>query len=242
MKAGADMQDSRSEIVRERLRTPRAAAVAGILFAVFFSVTVVLIRLAVPEELAGPEAAEWVQARAGQISLALTLVPFAGIAFLWFMGVVRSRLGEHEDQFFATIFFGSGLLFLAMIFASAAIAGGILTSYSIAKDQLLQSGVITFGRAVMYTITNVYAIRMAGVFMFSLATVWLRTLVMPRALVLLTYALALLLLFASNFSLWLVLIFPFWVLLISVYILIVTFRAPQRALLQNVNDTTARER
>jgi hypothetical protein len=55
--------------------------------------------------------------------LALYLVPFAGIAFLWFIGVLRDRLGELEDRFFATVFFGSGLLFLAMLFASAAVAG-----------------------------------------------------------------------------------------------------------------------
>jgi len=94
------------------------------------------------------------------------------------MGVVRSRLGELEDQFFSTVFFGSGILFLAMMFASAAIAGGILASYAIESHALLQSGVITFGRAIMYTITNVYGDRMAAVFMISLATLWIRTHVM----------------------------------------------------------------
>ena len=42
----------------------------------------------------------------------MNLIPFAGIAFLWFIGVLRDRLGEQEDRFFATVFFGSGLLFL----------------------------------------------------------------------------------------------------------------------------------
>ena len=46
-----------------------------------------------------------------------------GIAFLWFIGVLRDRLGAQEDQFFATVFFGSGLLFLAMLFTAAAIIG-----------------------------------------------------------------------------------------------------------------------
>ena len=55
--------------------------------------------------------------------LALNLVPFAGIAFLWFIGVVRDRLGMYEDRFFATIFFGSGILFLAMFFAAATVLG-----------------------------------------------------------------------------------------------------------------------
>ena len=54
------------------------------------------------------------------------MVPFAGIAFLWFIGVVRDRIGEREDKFFATVFLGSGLLFVAMLFAAAAVLGGLI--------------------------------------------------------------------------------------------------------------------
>lgn len=209
---------------RQALRTPRAAAVAGILFALLFTTSIVLIRLALPESIdpAGTEIAFHEQA--SNISLALTLVPFAGIAFLWFMGVVRSHLGAYEDQFFATVFFGSGLLFLAMMFTAAAIAGGILASYAVLSSTLVESGVLNFARSVMYTITNIYAIRMAGVFMISLATIWIRTRVMPRVFVIITYLLALILLLAVNLSLWLILIFPGWVLFISVFILMVTLR------------------
>ena len=211
-------------LTRQAIRTPRAAAVAGIIFSVLFTTSMVLIRLAIPEELRVTNIGEWIQGNTATISLALTLVPFAGIAFLWFVGVVRSRLGTLEDQFFSTVFFGSGLLFLAMMFVSAAIAGGILSSYALFSDILIKSGVVTFARAVMYTITNVYGIRMAGVFMISLATIWIRTRVMPRVFVFLTYALALLLLVSSNLTLWLMLIFPAWVFVISVFILVISLR------------------
>ena len=77
---------------------------------------------------------------------------------------------------------------------------------------------------MMYTITNVYGVRMAGVFMISLGTIWIRTRVMPRVFVFLTYALALLLLVSSNLTLWLVLVFPAWVFVISVFILIISLR------------------
>ena len=214
-------------LTRQALKTPRAAAVAGIIFSVLFTASIVLIRLALPEELSGTNTAAWLQGNTATVSLALTLVPFAGIAFLWFMGVVRDRLGTLEDQFFSTVFFGSGLLFLAMIFASAAVAGGILASYAIAADTLTKSGVIIFGRAIMYTITNVYAIRMAGAFMISLGTIWIRTRVMPRLFVFLTYALALLLLVSSNLTLWLILVFPAWVFVISMFILIISLRGEQ---------------
>ena len=61
--------------------------------------------------------------------LALELVPFSGIAFLWFIGVIRSRLGHREDKLFATVFLGSGLLFVAMLFAGAAGIGALLSVY-----------------------------------------------------------------------------------------------------------------
>jgi len=211
-------------LTRQAIRMPRAIAVAGIIFSVLFTTSMVLIRLTLPEDLRGTNVATWLQGDTTTISIALTLVPFAGIAFLWFVGVVRSRLGDKEDQFFSTVFFGSGMLFLAMMFASAAIAGGMLGSYSIEADTLVKSGVITFGRAIMYTITNVYGVRMAGVFMVSLATIWIRTHVMPRVFVFLTYILALVLLISSNLTLWLVLVFPAWVFVISVFILIISFR------------------
>ncbi len=214
-------------LTRQALKTPRAAAVAGIIFAVLFTTSLVLIRLAIPEQLSGTNTATWLQGNTATVTLALTLVPFAGIAFLWFMGVVRDRLGKLEDQFFATVFFGSGLLFLAMTFASAAIAGGILSSYAISADTLTKSGVLVFGRAMMYTITNVYAIRMAGVFMISLATIWIRTGLMPRLFVFLTYALALLLLVSSDLTAWLILVFPAWVLVISIFILVESLRGEQ---------------
>jgi hypothetical protein len=218
------MMNPKVTLARQQLRTPRAAAVAGILFAVLFVISMALIRLVLPEDLSGPDAEAWLQAHTGLVSLALTLVPFAGIAFLWFEGVVRAHLGKLEDQFFSSVLFGSGLLFLTMTFTAAAIAGGIVASYAIAANQLLDSGVVTFGRAVMYTIMNVYAIRMAGVFMISLGTIWIQTRVVPRPFVFLTYALALVLLVTISFSLWMIFIFPVWVFVISVYILRVSLR------------------
>lgn len=223
----ADSADQRIPLTRQRLRTPRAAAIAGIIFAVLLTASIVLIRVSIPEELSGAATAESLRGTANLVSLALTLVPFAGIAFLWFIGVVRDRLGEFEDQFFSTVFFGSGLLFLAMIFASAAIAGGIILSYNLAATGAMGADVLAFGRAVMYTITNIYAVRMAGVFMISLGTIWIRTRVMPRLFVFLTYALALLMLVSINLSVWLILVFPAWVFVISVYILILSLRGEQ---------------
>ena len=205
-----------------RLTTPRAAALAGILFAVLFTTSLALLRNALPEDLATDST--WLEQGVNRVETALALMPFAGITFLWFVGVVRDRLGEFEDQFFSTVFYGSSLLFMAMVFVSMAIAGGILAG----ARKALENDVIIFGRDVMLQITNVYALRMAGVFMISLGTIWWRTGLMPRWLAATTLLLALCLLLVVNLSVWITLIFPGWVFLISVLILVVNYRYKHR--------------
>ena len=209
-------------LIRARLKTPRAAAIAGILFSLLLITGLVLFRLSVR---ADPfETGAWLKTSAHKVALALNLVPFAGIAFLWFIGVLRDRLGELEDRFFATVFLGSGLLFLAMLFASAAVAGGIIIAYDARPQGLLDSATFTFARAVTYETMNLYAVKMAGVFMISTSTLTIRTGITPRWIAFLGFACALLLLFSGRYIDWILLVFPLWVLLISIYILIDNFR------------------
>jgi len=219
------MTDAQTLSTRRKLKTPRAAAIAGILFALLYGASLALIRISIPADPAVESA--WLQTNSRTVALALNLMPYAGIAFLWFIGVIRDRLGDLEDRLFATVFLGSGLLFLALTFASAAQAGGLLSSYMIAPSTLVESGVFTYSRAVMYETINVYAIRMAGVFMISLGTIWMRTGLMQRDWAILTYALALVLLLSISYSLWVTLIFPIWVLVVSVYFLILSLREPR---------------
>ena len=214
-------------LTRSQLTTPRAAAVAGILFSLLLIASLVLIRLAVPQD--PQDAGDWLADGWKMVSLALNLLPFAGIAFLWFIGVVRDRLGEYEDRLFATVFLGSGLLFLAMLFASAAVAGGTIQMYGATPSMLIESGLYAFGRTVTYEIMNVYTMKMAGVFMISTCTLSLRTGIIPRWMAYLGLALALFLLFSLGFFDWAPLVFPLWVLLISVHILLANLRRPQDA-------------
>jgi len=165
-------------IIQARATTPRAAAIAGILFSLLLIASLVLVRISVP---ANPQdAGAWLSGGWKNVDLALNLLPFAGIAFLWFIGVVRDRLGQNEDRFFATVFLGSGLLFLGMLFTSAGIAGGIISLYGATPGMLIDSGIYNFGRTVTYEIMNVYTMKMAGVFMITTCTLSLRTGIFPR--------------------------------------------------------------
>ena len=177
------------DLIRSRLETPRAAAIAGILFSVLLIAGLLLFRLSVRADPL--EAGAWLKTSSNTIALALNLIPFAGIAFLWFIAVLRDRLGEFEDRFFATVFLGSGLLFVAMLFASAAIDGGIIIAYTAKPAELLDSSTYTFARAATYEIMNLYAVKMAAVFMITTSTIGIRTGIVARWLAFLGYASAL---------------------------------------------------
>ena len=92
---------------RTAIRSPRAAAVAGIAFSVLLTVALALVRIAVPSD--PKTVGDWLAdgGRRKAVAVALNLLPFAEIAFLWFIGVVRDRIGEGEDRLFATVFLGT---------------------------------------------------------------------------------------------------------------------------------------
>jgi hypothetical protein len=205
-------------LVGRRLTTPRAAAVAGIVFSVMLTTTYVLLRLSIPQN--PRDSGEWLSLHGDRVEFALWLVPFAGIAFLWFIGVVRDRLGALEDRFFSSVLFGSGLLFLAMTFIATSLAGALISAYQADPGRLIESGVYALERENIFRVLNVFGVRMAGVFMISSGTIWLRSNTMPRWLVALTYLLAVLQLLALGVSLWITIVFPAWVLIVSVHFLV----------------------
>src|SRR5215475_9891752 len=209
------MQDKK--LVQSRLKTPRAAAIAGIVFSVLFVGAFSLLRVNVPTDPG--ESGEWVKTSARSVGLALNLLPFAGIAFLWFVGALRDRLGSLEDRFFATVFLGSSLLFLAMLFTLAAIVGAMILTFAAQPKDLADSVSFHFARTLAYTIVNIYMIKMAAVFMISTSTVVIYTSIAPRWVAFLGFGLALLLLFVSSYFSWIFVAFQFWIFLISICLL-----------------------
>ncbi len=211
-----------TSIVGTRLRTPRAAAVAGIVFSILLTLSFWLLRFSIPSDPL--EVGDWLKTRSERISLALNLIPFAGIAFMWFLGVLRDRLGGREDKFFATVFLGSGLLFLGMLFVAAATVGGLIRAYSSAPADLLSSPAFAFARAFAFDIMHIYAFRMAAVFMIATSTLVIHTRVAPRWIATLGYAAAVCLLLAGDYFERILFVFPGWVLVVSGYILSDNFR------------------
>jgi hypothetical protein len=187
------------------------------------SVSLVLVRLAVPASQA--DAGVWLTdpSRRNALRVAVQLAPFAGIAFLWFIGVLRNRLGMLEDQFFATVFLGSGLLFVASLFASAALSGALVEAIATGHTDLLNSDTYYLTRMFAGAFLNVFAIKMAGVFIFSTSTISLRAGILPRWAAFSGFACAVVLLLIITSWPWIALLFPAWILVVSTRILLGEF-------------------
>jgi hypothetical protein len=208
---------------RQTASPPRVVAISGVIFSALYITSLVLVRLAVPADpkdpgiwLADPAYRNWV-------SIALNLVPFTGIAFLWFMAVLRNRIGLLEDRFFATVFLGSGLLFVAMLFAAVAVSRGLLETFATTGRLSAGSDTYAVGRAMAYALVNTFGMKMAAIFMFVTSTIGLRTAVLSRWVSFVGFAFGLILLLVITDFAWIALVFPLWVLLLSAYILFTDF-------------------
>ena len=202
-------------LTARRWRSRRSAAIAGIIFAVLLITALTMIRIALSE--GSLQALHTDAQRRSLIRLSLHLVPFAGIAFLWFIGVVREQLGNVEDRLFSTVFLGSGLLFLAMLFIGAVTSTSLLGMLAGSDPN---PDLFAYGRNTTQTLISVYAMRMAAVFTLSVSTVGLRP---PgcRAGSPTSATWSLTLLLTAGEHKWFQLLFPAWVLLVSVAILLV---------------------
>lgn len=207
------------------LAPPRAAAVAGVLFGVLMSTTMIIVRWAIPAA-SRPDPGVWLSdpVRRDAVRFAIQLAPFAGIAFLWFIGVLRNRLGQLEDQFFATVFLGSGLLFVASLFATAAFFGALIETISTGHLNLIDTDTYYLVRQLIAVFANVFAIKMAGVFMFSTSMLVFRTRILPRWVALSGFACGIALLLVITSWPWIVLVFPLWMLVVSLRVLFAEFK------------------
>jgi hypothetical protein len=215
------MASADAAAVERPLETPRAAGIAGLAFAVLFVTSLALLH---NHPTGGSTAAEIRDFYAGEGSggnalVGVYLAPFAGIAFLWFIAVVRNLIGDREDRFFSTVFVGSGLLFVAMLFIAAGVSGALMAAVKYHDEPLPSLQSVATIRSLAFGFLFVYAMRMAAVFMIVVSTIGMRLGIFPRWLVLAGYVAALVLMFNVSYSELLILVFPAWVAAVSVVIL-----------------------
>ena len=212
---------SKAVAVEHPLETPRAAGIAGLVFSVLFIVAVLLLRLRPPSGSSTQQIANfYLNDQRGLVALVgLYVVPFAGITFLWFVAAIRSHLGAQEDRFFGTVMLGSGILFVAMLFAASAAGGALVAGVKFLDQPPPSADAVVLARAIGFAFLFVFGVRVAAVFMLVASTIGLRTGFLPRWLVVTGYVCGLVFLFTVTYVEVLALLLPAWVAAVSVVIL-----------------------
>jgi hypothetical protein len=205
---------------RERLRSIESAAIAGIVYAVLTLIALVIFRQFPDPSLRDADITAWYNNTANHATLiiALNLVSMASVAFLWFVAVIRRRIGEREDRFFSTVFLGSALLYLVTFVAGAVAIAAPAVGSSVAGGGLVDRATATLIVGTANAMLLIIGPRLQAVFMLTTSTLILRTRAMPNWLAYAGYATGILLFLFPIVAQPVGALFPLWVLVVSITI------------------------
>ncbi|MFT6289865.1 MAG: MFS family permease [Ilumatobacter sp.] len=203
-------------------RSLEAAAVAGMVYSVLAVAGMVLLSRFPDLDMSDEELERWLDdpGRRAEVIIGLNLVSISAIAFLWFVAVIRRRLGDREDRFFGTVFFGSSIAYVGIWLVAAAVVAGpvvVLTLFdeaSISAES--ESLAVGIGAALMLVV----APRLQAVFVITVSNVILRSGFLPRWLAYVGFVTGFAMMLMPFVSQPTGLAFPAWVFLVSVIILV----------------------
>lgn len=207
--------------VRSRVASIEAAAVAGIVCAIGWSLSLRVLLSAPGIGATDREIAEY-YADSGNATAALVWVQvlvFSTIAFLWFVGVVRGRIGDREPKLFGTVFLGSSILLAALLFLGATLLAAPAVLVAVA-DKAPDPGSTSLLRSAAAVVLSVFLPRVATLVMFSTASLGRATGGLPRWLVVVTFVIGLFELVNVTLATPTVFLVPAWIALVSVVLLV----------------------
>ncbi len=152
----------------------------------------------------------------------LYVMPFAGIAFIWFIVALRTWISEHllrGHMLMSNIQLVSGILYVGLFFTAGAAEGATSASVQFTDapiDPVLARQFPQFGS----TIILIFAMRMAAMFVFSTSSIARSTKVLPSWFTYSGYVVGLFLLLSATFSKYLILVFPTWLLVLCILMMI----------------------
>jgi len=217
------MDEHGDELIVRRRSSVQSASVAGIVYAIAASVALLILLDFPSPDLSDAELEAWF-ADAGnrwQLLAALNVGTVAAVAFLWFVGVLRNRIGDREDRFFGTVFYGSAILHAAFwiigLAALAAIPTAIeLFDVSVRVDSASVGATGGFAGALLF----VAGPKIQALFVMSTSTIFLRTSTAPKWLAFVGYAFGVVLFVVPVVARPVGVGFPIWVFVASVTVLV----------------------
>lgn len=200
-----------------------SAAIAGIVFVILYAISYYLLGQSPLGDATDAEiAAYYADGRTLTLTLAgMFIVPYAGIAFLYFMVMLRAMAQATRIRFsrvLGNVQFGAGLVFLALVFAAAGAQVATTASMQFAD---MQADPVAVRILPFYssTLLVMFAMRMASMFVFTTVSIGWATRLIPSWFRWLSYLVGVLLLLAATFAAWFALLFAGWVLVLCGLIL-----------------------
>ncbi len=206
----------------KRFRSIESVAVAGLIFAVLSFISLILLTPQPNFSAPDSEIVAWYSEPTNRTSLTvgLTLATVAAISFLWFIAVIRRRVGDREDRFFATVFFGSGILLTGVYLVGAAVLASPAITVDLADGRVPDASVLAalngLGKGLLLIVLN----KVQAVFVISTSTLAFRTNTFSRWLSYTGYGFGLAMFFWPFISEPIGLAFPVWVGILSVALLV----------------------
>jgi hypothetical protein len=149
----------------------------------------------------------------------LQVLVVSTIAFLWFVGVVRGRLGDREPRLFGTVFLGSSVLLAGLVFTGAALLAAPAVLVAVG-DRAPDPDAASMMRSAAAVVLSVFVPRMATLVMFSTASLGRATGALPTWLVWLTYAIGVAAFVNVSIATPTVYAVPAWIALVSIVLLV----------------------
>jgi hypothetical protein len=224
---GSPEAETLPETAEEHGRSLRTAAtitaVVGALHALLFLASWFLVQEAPGPDATNAEISEYYGSSDSRTVLlvGLYLMPFAGIAFVWFTVALRMWMegSSHRRSILqSNLMLVAGVVYVALFFVAGASSSVLAASVEFAEgevDPVAAREFPVFGSTIMF----VFAFRMAAMFVFAASSIGQRAGVLPRWFAWSGYVVGAFLLLSASFERWFVLVFPIWLLVLSALLL-----------------------
>jgi hypothetical protein len=154
-----------------------AAAIAGFVFAVLSVIALALGSTRPPLTATDAEMIAWYSDAGNRtaMTVGLSLFVVAAVAFLWFIAVIRRRVGTRDDRFIATVFFGSGILITGVMLVAASAVASPAVIVHLSDGVVSDPGSLSVLTGFGSTLALFVLVRLQAVFVVTVSTLALRT-------------------------------------------------------------------